>query len=116
MDLFAACLSLLYSSGVLSSTTICGFGSVALSCVDTMIQLLGTGTTELSISILCFKCFSKLLDQRSDDLKSVYPLLLALLVTLRDRQEVRVRMSCDVGRLLLSPLRLSVLGNPISFQ
>lgn len=81
-----------------------------------MIQLLGTGTTELSISILCFKCFSKLLDQRSDDLKSVYPLLLVLLVTLRDRQEVRVRMSCDVGRLLLSPLRLSVLGNPILFQ
>ena len=88
VDLLATCLSLLYSSDVLSVTALCGFYWVDLSHTDTMIQLLRATTTDSSISILCFKCFSKLFDQRPDDLASVYPSLLALLVTLREQQEV----------------------------
>ena len=116
VDLFATCLSLLYSSDVLSVTTICGFHCMGSSRVDTMIQLLRANTTELSISILCFKCFSKLFDQRPDDLVSFFPSLLALLVTLREQQEVGQQTGWNVGRLLSCPLRLLVLGNSILFQ
>ena len=77
-----------------------------------MLQLLRAANTELSISILCFKCFSKLLDQRSEDVAPFYPSLLALLVTLGDH-EVGLGFACDVGRLLSCPLQLPVFGDSI---